>query len=53
MYINNVIHLDFAKINIGIDHNEEFKLIDLNDLYKITDKHDFVSWLNLNEFEFT
>lgn len=52
MYINNIMHLDLAPRNIGIDKNGDFKLIDLNDLYTVSNKQDFINLLHYSKFEF-
>lgn len=52
MYTNNIIHLDFAPRNIGIDENNDFKLIDLNELNKFTNKQEFLNWLESYEIDF-
>jgi len=52
MYLNKIVHLDFAPRNIGIDSNGNFKLIDLNDIYEFKEKQEFINFLNLFKFEF-
>lgn len=52
MYNNQIIHMDFAPRNIGIDLNGNLRLIDLNDIYEFKDKVEFIKWLELNKFEF-
>jgi tRNA A-37 threonylcarbamoyl transferase component Bud32 len=51
MYTNNIVHLDLAPRNIGIDKNGDFKLIDLNDIYQCNNKQEFIKWLKLSEYE--
>lgn len=53
MYKNNIMHLDLAPRNIGIDKNGDFRLIDLNDIYKFNNKNEFIKWLHYSEYEFT
>lgn len=52
MYLNKIVHLDFAPRNIGINSNGNFKLIDLNDIYEFKEKQEFIDFLNLFQFEF-
>ena len=59
MFKNNIVHLDFAPRNLGVDTDGEFKLIDLNEIYVATDvyktspKKCFEKWLDEYECEFT
>jgi hypothetical protein len=52
MYLNKIVHLDFAPRNIGIDLDGDFKLIDLNDIYEFKEKEEFINFLSNYQFEF-
>lgn len=52
MYINKIIHMDFAPRNIGIDTNGNFKLIDLDSLFSFNDNQEFIKWMYSFQFEF-
>jgi hypothetical protein len=52
MYLNKIIHLDFAPRNIGINSDGDFKLIDLNDIYEFKEKEEFIKFLGMSHFEF-
>ena len=52
MWSNKIIHMDFAFRNIGIDDNNNFKLIDLNEISECYSNKDFYEWFSYIKTDF-
>lgn len=54
MYLNNIVHCDFAPRNIGIDEFGNFRFIDLNEVISCEGEIDFIDWIAycLKDFKF-